>query len=332
MLLYDAFLLISFGGPERPENVLPFLENVVCGKQVPRWRLLEVAARYELFHGVSPLNAQNRALLAAIKDELVAHGLDLPVYWGNRHWHPLLADTLRQMAGDGVRRALAFVTSAFGSPAGCRQYLEAIDRARAEVGVSAPQVDKLRLFFNHPGFIEPMAERVGSALELIPFDRRAAAQLVYTAHSIPQAMAEKCQYERQLHESCGLVSEIAGRKDWDLVFQSRSGPPSEPWLVPDIRNHIRDLAAGGMVHDVVLAPIGFLSEHMEVVYDLDIEVCGLCEELGMNMVRTGLVDCHPRFVRMIRELIAERMDSNSPRLAIGSLGPSPDCCPADCCK
>lgn len=347
---YDAILLLSFGGPETPEDVLPFLENVVRGKNVPRQRLIDVAQHYELFDGVSPLNSENRALLSALVGELNAHGPRLPVYWGNRNWHPLLTDTVRQMAEDGVQHALALVTSAFGSYPGCRQYLEDIEHARHEVGPNSPQIDKLRLFYNHPGFIEPMAERVADALNEIPTERRAAARLIYTAHSIPTAMAERSPYEHQLREACRLVTEHAqplaaspsrsplplgegqgeGERSWDLVFQSRSGPPSQPWLKPDIGDHLRQLA--GKTKDVVIVPIGFLVEHMEVVYDLDIEVRGLCEELGINMVRAAVVGNHPRFVGMIRELVLERIDPSTSRLALGSDGPWPDDCPADCCR
>ena len=339
-LSYDALLLVSFGGPEGPDDVVPFLENVVHGKDVPRWRLLQVAQRYELFDGLSPMNAQNRALLAALVGELNAHGLQLPVYWGNRNWHPLLADTVRQMTEDGVRRALALVTSAFGSYSGCRQYLEDIERARQQVGPEAPQIDKLRLFYNHPGFIGPMAERVASALGEIPADRRRAAKLIYTAHSIPAAMAQRCPYERQLREACRLVTERAGplaasqdraNFHWDLVFQSRSGPPSQAWLEPDIRDYLRELSAAGVVRDVVIAPIGFLAENIEVVYDLDVEVRELCDELAINMVRGVVAGSHPRFVQMIRELIVERLDPSTERLALGGDGPWPDRCPADCC-
>jgi len=342
MFLYDSVLVVSFGGPERREDVLPFLENVVAGRNVPRWRLLQVAQHYALFGGVSPINAENRALTAALRDELNTHGPRLPVYWGNLHWHPLLADTLRQMAADGKRCALAFVTSAFGSYPGCRQYLEAIERARTEVGPHAPQVAKLRLFYNHPGFIEPMAERVSAALGEIPDERRAAARLIYTAHSIPAAMARQCPYERQLREACDLVARGLSPQGtgpfgsshgvaWDLVYQSRSGPPSQPWLGPDISEHLRRLAQSGEVRDVVIVPIGFLCEHMEVVYDLDVEVRQLCAELGLSMVRSGLVGCHARFVRMIRELIEERLSDAPIRLALGTHGPAPDRCAPECC-
>jgi len=328
---YDALLLVSFGGPEKREDVLPFLENVVRGKQVPRDRLLEVAERYYLFDGVSPINAQNRALLAALVAELNAHGPHLPVYWGNRNWHPLLADAVRQMADDGIRHALALVTSAFGSYSGCRQYLEDLERARQTVGLQAPRIDKLRLFFNHPGFIEAMVDRVRAAFEAIPPDRRAAARLIYTAHSIPRAMAQLSPYQQQLREACRLVSEGVGRAAWELVYQSRSGPPDQPWLEPDVGDYLLRLHRGGGARDVLLVPIGFLAEHMEVIYDLDVEVAGLCESLGLNVVRAGVVGTHPRFVTMIRELIEERMAAAPSRPAEGSLGPSPDHCPPGCC-
>jgi protoporphyrin/coproporphyrin ferrochelatase len=339
---YDAVVLISFGGPEGPDEVSPFLENVTRGKDIPPQRLNEVARRYGLFDGVSPLNAQNRALLAALIGELNAHGPPLPVYWGNLHWHPLLGDTIRQMAEDGVRHALAFVTSAFGSYPGCRQYREDIQRAGQEAGHAAPQIDKLRLFYNHPGFIGPLAERVAAALAEVPAQRRGAARLVFTAHSIPLAMAERSPYEMQLREACRLVVEHlqekeeagrgAGKIAWDLVFQSRSGPPAQPWLEPDVRDHLRRLHQSGPLADAVIAPIGFLAESLELVYDLDIEARRLCDELGINMVRAAAVGNHPRFVRMIRELILERLDPAAPRLALGTQGPWPDECPADCCQ
>jgi ferrochelatase len=334
---FDAVLLVSFGGPERREDVLPFLQNVVRGKDVPRERLLQVADRYELFDGVSPINAQNRALLAVVIGELNACGLQLPVYWGNRNWHPLLADTVQAMADDGVRHALALVTSAFGSYPSCRQYLEDLSAARDQAGAGAPQIDKLRFYYNHPGFIEAAADRVATALDEIPAERRSQARLVYSAHSIPVAMAERSPYERQLRETCRLVSERVGTQanvgpiPWDLVYQSRSGPPSQPWLGPDIGERVRQLHEEG-VEDVAVVPIGFLVEHMEVIYDLDVEVGQLCDELGMNMVRAAVVGCHPRFVRMIRELIVERLDPGAPRLALGPDGPWPDDCPGECCR
>ncbi len=329
---YDALLLVSFGGPEGMDDVAPFLENVVRGKGVPRERLLEAAEHYELFGGVSPLNAEIRALLAAVVNEFLAGGLSLPVYWGNRNWHPLLADTLRQMADDGIRRALAFVTSAFGSYAGCRQYLEDLARARDEAGPEAPQVDKLRLFYNHPGFIDAMSDRVGTALGEIPQDRRSAARIIFTTHSLPVVMANQCDYEKQVRESCRLVAGQLGRDDWELTYQSRSGPTSQSWLEPDIGDYLRARnKREEKTADVVVAPIGFVCEHMETVYDLDVEVAALCEELGVHMVRAAAPGCHPHFVRMIRELVLERLDPSAPRLALGDLGPSHDVCPPDCC-
>ena len=326
---YDALLVVSFGGPEGPDEVLPFLENVLRGRNVPRERMLEVAEHYQHFGGISPINAQNRALIAALEQELRSHGIDLPIYWGNRNWHPLLPDTLREMAAAGVRRALAFVTAAFSSYSGCRQYLENIAAAQAEVGPLAPPVEKLRVFYNHPGFVLPMAERVREALEQIPPQRRSAAELVYTAHSIPCSMAQSSDYEVQLHEAARLVSVELGRPDAPLVYQSRSGPPTQPWLEPDIGDYLRARHEAGC-RDIVVVPIGFISDHMEVIYDLDTEAEELCRELGLNMVRAGTVGTHPRFVQMIRELIEERIRHAAP-LALGDRGPYPNACAADCC-
>jgi ferrochelatase len=328
---YDALLVVSFGGPDGPDDVLPFLENVLRGRKVPRERMLEVAEHYYHFGGRSPINEQNRALVAAIERELSKHGLRLPVYLGNRNWHPLLADTLRQMATDGVHEALAFVTSAFSSYSSCRQYLENIAAAQAEVGPMAPTVDKLRVFFNHPGFIEPMIERTREALARVPSGRRETALLLFSAHSIPLVMAQTSRYEEQLREACQLVAEGVGRDDWHLVYQSRSGPPHQPWLGPDVAAYIEQRHAGRPVRDVVVVPIGFLSDHMEVVYDLDIELRQLCQRLDVNMVRAATVGTHPRFVRMIRELIDERLTGSPHRPALGNLGPSHDVCPAGCC-
>ena len=327
---YDAILLVAFGGPEQPSDVIPFLENVLRGRNVPRERLLAVAEHYFHFGGKSPINSQMRELMAALEAELAARGPHLPVYWGNRNWRPWLADTLRQMRDAGVRRAAAFVMSAFSSYSGCRQYLEDLERARAEVGGGAPEIDKLRVFYNHPGFIEPMTERVREAFAEVPEKRRSHAVLVYTAHSIPLAMAANSRYEAQLQDACRLVSERLGRNDWRLVYQSRSGPPSQPWLEPDIGDYLREVAATG-ARDVVCAPIGFISDHMEVVYDLDTEARTLCGKLGLDLVRTGTVGNHPTFVSMIRELVLERMGDLPPRW-LGDRGPSHDVCEPDCCR
>src|SRR6476620_2614276 len=328
---YDALLVVSFGGPDGPDDVLPFLENVLRRRNVPRERMLEVAEHYYEFGGRSPINEQNRALIAALEQELAAHGPHLPIYWGNRNWHPLLADTLRQMSADGVRYALAFVTSAYSSYSSCRQYRENIAAAQTEVGADAPQIDKLRVFFNHPGFIEPMIENVRIALEKIPAERRSHAELIFTAHSIPLAMSENSRYEQQLHEASRLVAEGLGRENWTLVYQSRSGPPQQPWLEPDVSVFIDKRHQESSIEDAVIVPIGFISDHMEVLFDLDTEVRQLCERLGINMVRAATVGTHPRFVRMIRELIEERMTDSPRRLALGRFDPSHDVCPDDCC-
>jgi protoporphyrin/coproporphyrin ferrochelatase len=327
---YDAVLVVSYGGPEGPEDVLPFLENATRGRPVPRDRLLEVAEHYTHFGGVSPINAQNRDLVAALERELAGHGHPLPVYLGNRNWHPFLADTLRRMQGAGVRRAIALVTSAFGCYSGCRQYREDVERALAEVGAGAPEVDKLRLFFNHPGFIEANAGNLADALGRVPAGRRSQVRLVFTAHSVPQSMARASAYEVQLREACGLVADAAGVASWDLVFQSRSGPPHVPWLEPDVCDHLAALAARA-VRDVVILPIGFLSDHVEVLYDLDTEARARAEELGLTLIRGSTVGTAPAFVAMIRELIEERMADRPERRALGSLGPSHDVCPIGCC-
>lgn len=321
---YDAILLIAFGGPEQPADVIPFLENVLRGRNVPRERLLAVAEHYYHFGGVSPINQQMRELTGLLEAELGERGPRLPVYWGNRNWAPMLADTVRQMRHDGVRKAAAFVMSAYSSYSGCRQYLEDIALARETVGEGAPEIDKLRLFYNHPSFIEPVRERVHAALEQSP-----GAALVYTAHSVPVSMAATSQYEAQLNETCRLVSEGLGRPNWRLVFQSRSGPPSQPWLGPDIGDYLRELHAAG-TRAVVVAPIGFISDHMEVLYDLDTEARELCAELGLQFVRAATVGNDPAFVSMIRELVLERMREMPPRW-LGNGGPSRDVCEPGCC-
>jgi ferrochelatase len=324
---YDAVLVVSFGGPEGPDDVMPFLENVLRGRNVPRERMLVVAHHYERFGGVSPINAQTRALIDALRAELDTHGPRLPIYWGNRNWHPLLPDTLRQMAADGVRHALAFVTSAYSSYSSCRQYREDVARAQTEVGSGAPRVTMLRKYYNHPGFIAANVEHTRVALEAIPAARRDRARIAFTAHSIPLAMARASRYEAQLRAASRLVAEGAGGLPWELVYQSRSGPPHQPWLEPDILDHLRALASEG-VTDVVIAPIGFISDHIEVLYDLDAEAHALAGELGLNVVRAATAGTHPAFVGAIRELIAERVDGLAPRV-VGAEGPY--WCHDDCC-
>jgi protoporphyrin/coproporphyrin ferrochelatase len=328
---YDSLLVVSFGGPESREEVIPFLENVLRGRSVPRERVLAVAEHYYHFDGKSPINQQTRDLISAIKAELTQHGPKLPVYWGNRNWHPMLADTLRQMKQDGVRRALAFVTSAYSSYSGCRQYREDIARAQAEIGPGAPEVDKLRVFFNHPGFIEATEDRVREGVAQVPVTSRQNVQIVYTAHSIPLSMANTCDYVQQLEEVRRLVSERASIRNDALAYQSRSGAPGQPWLEPDILDHLRKVKLRNLAGAVVLAPISFISDHMEVLYDLDIEAWQLCESLSLPMARAQTVGVHPRFVAMIRELILERTSPGTERRAFGLLGPREDFCEETCC-
>ena len=329
-LSYDALLVVSFGGPEGMGDVIPFLENVLRGRNVRAERMREVARHYELFGGVSPINEQNRKLIAALKQELAANGPNLAVYWGNRNWQPLLADTLRQMKAEGIKRALAFVTSPYSSYSSCRQYLENITDAQMAVGADAPQVEKLRAFYNHPLFVEANVGNLGAALHRIPESRRSSTELVFTAHSIPQSMAENCAYQSQLEETSRLIAESVGRTRWRLVYQSRSGPATQPWLGPDIRDYLSELREAGTT-DVVVAPIGFVSDHMEIIYDLDTDARQLSESIGLNMVRALTPGTHPAFIRMIRELVLERMNSDGGRRFLGTRGANHDVCPADCC-
>jgi len=312
-----AFLLISFGGPERHEDVLPFLENVLRGRNVPRERMLEVAEHYYHFDGRSPINDQNRELLEELRAEFAENGPKLPLYWGNRNWHPMLQDTLRQMRADGISKAIALATSAFGSYSGCRQYCEDIDRTRAAVGADgqgeAPRILKIRPFSREAKFIDACADRLSDALRTLP-----EARLVFTAHSIPMSMANTSPYLAELKDASAAVAGRVGKSEWDLVYQSRSGPPGQPWLEPDIGDHLRRLHAEG-VREVAIMPIGFLSDHMEVLYDLDTEAAALCSELGMKMVRARTVETHPVFVSLVRDLVAAALEH------------PPAACAADCC-
>ena len=328
---YDAVLFVSFGGPEGPDDVMPFLENVLRGRNVPHERMLEVAEHYKQFDCVSPINGQNRALIEALTAELEQHGPHLPIYWGNRNWHPMLTDTLQQMTNDGVKRAIAFITSGFSCYSGCRQYREDIIKAQENIEGEAPVVDKIRVFYNHPGYVETVAERVSDALAQFPEDRRSGAKLIFTAHSIPISMSDGSRYVDQLRESCRLVSEQLQHPDWELVYQSRSGPPHQPWLEPDICDYLQQTHDEQGTKDVVIVPIGFISDHMEVLFDLDTEAQELCDKLGMKMVRSATAGTHPKFVSMIRELIAERLDDGLERRFLGTDGPSHDVCPLDCC-
>jgi ferrochelatase len=341
---YDALLLVSFGGPERPEDVVPFLENVTRGRGIPRERLEEVGEHYFLFGGKSPINDQNRELIAAIREDLRSNGIDLPVYWGNRNWDPYLADTLRQMEADGIRRAACLVTSAYSSYSGCRQYRENLADAVAEVGAGAPRLDRLRHYFNHPGFVEPMVDATLAALADLGDDDRHDAHLLFVTHSIPTAMndasgAEGGAYVAQhlsvTDEIVERVRQETGlRYPHELVYCSRSGPPHVPWLEPDVNDRMEELVEEG-AGAVVVVPIGFVSDHMEVIYDLDTEAAATAEKLGIAFARAATAGVDPRFVAMVRDLVAERAAVERGlevrRRAVGSRPASWDVCPAGCC-
>ena len=344
--VFDALLIVSFGGPEGPDDVVPFLQNVTRGRNISPERLQVVAEQYHRFGGISPINAQCRDLIDKLTTEFAAHDVALPIYWGNRNWHPMLTDAMQQMRDDGIRSALAFITSPYSSYSSCRQYLEDIARARESVGAGAPEVQRLRHFFNHPGFVEPLSHNVAAALAAVRDDGDGEPALLYSAHSIPTAMAQASDYEAQLREVARLVTErCAPGHPWSLVWQSRSGPPTVPWLEPDVGDALAALAAGG-TRSVVIAPIGFISDHMEVVYDLDVLAAERAAALGLRFARAATVGTAPEFVAMIRELVEERLDpapsrskgrsgpapSRSKGRSLGGLGVRPDCadgcCPA----
>ena len=341
---YDALLLVSFGGPEAPEDVMPFLENVTAGRGIPRDRLESVAEHYQLLGGRSPINDLNRDLLAAIRADLAAAGIDLPVYWGNRNWDPYLRDVLGQMQEDGIRRAACFVTSAYSSWSSCRQYRENLYDAVAPLGAGAPRLDKLRHYFNHPGFVEPVADAVLAALADLPDDVRPGAHLAFVTHSIPTAMNDSSGPDGGAYVAQHLdVSSVVAQRVADetgqahpheLVYCSRSGSPQVPWLEPDVNDHLESLARAG-VPAAVLVPIGFVSDHMEVVYDLDTEARATAERVGIEVRRSATAGTDQRFVAMVRDLLLERaaVERGEPvvRVAEGRTGPLWDRCPAGCC-
>ncbi|WP_228001471.1 ferrochelatase [Nocardia australiensis] len=316
----DALLLLSFGGPEGPEDVIPFLENVTRGRGVPRERLDEVARHYLHFGGVSPINALNRGIIAATEAELATAGIDLPVYFGNRNWTPMVEDTVARMAADGVRSALVFPTSAWGGYSGCLQYHEDIARARAAFGAGAPELVKLRQYFDHPLLIESFADAIRAARQELPAGRRDRARLVFTAHSVPVSADLAAGppgdggrlYSRQVAEAARLCAAATGFTDYDLVWQSRSGPPRVPWLDPDIVDHLEDLSGKG-VDAVVVCPVGFVSDHLEVIWDLDSEAKDKAAELDMAFARAATPGADPRFARLVVELINEHLTGTSPR-------------------
>jgi protoporphyrin/coproporphyrin ferrochelatase len=323
----EALLVLSFGGPEGHDDVLPFLENVTRGRGIPRERLAEVAEHYHHFGGVSPINDQNKALIAALEKELAGAGIGMPVYWGNRNWAPYVEDTWAQLAADGIEHVYVFPTSAYASFSGCRQYHEDIARARVSYG-GGPTAEKLPHYFDTPGFVQANADALAAALASLPEELRDSARLVATAHSIPDAMAAVAgpqghAYEAELMAAAErVVAEVAPGRPFDLVWQSRSGPPSVPWLEPDVNDHLRALAEDGE-SAVVLFPVGFISDHLEVIWDLDNEARETAAEVGLAFARAATAGVHPAFVESIRGLLEERRAGGLPRLGTN--------CPAGCC-
>ena len=327
----DSILMVSFGGPEGMEDVMPFLENVLRGKNVPRERMLEVAEHYKQFDGISPINEQCRQLIAAVQAECHRRGVNLPIYWGNRNWNPMLTDTLQTMATDGRKRAIAFFTSMFSCYSGCRQYRENIAASQTAVGDAAPFIEKVRKGFNHPDFIAAQKDCLEQALAKIPEEVRSTTKVLFCAHSIPKSMADNSRYEEQLRESARLVCKAVKHGPWELVFQSRSGPPQQPWLEPDVCDRIEQLHTEEDLKHVVVIPIGFISDHMEVLFDLDHEAADLCKEKGIHFVRAATVGTHPAFVKMIVDLLEERLEPETERPFLGTYGASHDLCPGNCC-
>ena len=347
---YDGVLLMSFGGPEGPDDVMPFLENVTRGRGIPRERLLEVGEHYLAFGGRSPINEQNRALLAALRDELDRRRVDLPVFWGNRNWAPYVTDTLREAHERGARRLLMVTTSAYASYSGCRQYREDVAAALLRLAGEgrAVAVDKIRHYFNHPGFVEANTDAVEAAvrrlLARVPPDRHGDVHVAFVTHSIPDAMADTSgpeggAYPRQhLDVAESVARAVSARTShdlaWSLVYCSRSGPPTQAWLEPDVNDHLEELAGRG-VPGVVLAPIGFVSDHMEVRFDLDTEAVATADNLGLPVERAATAGTHPAFVTALVDLVEERVAADAgqvpDRPATGRCGPSHDVCPAGCC-
>jgi protoporphyrin/coproporphyrin ferrochelatase len=343
---YDAFLLVSFGGPEGPADVMPFLENVTRGRNIPPARLEEVSHHYLALGGVSPINQQNRDLIEALRAEFDQRGIDLPIYWGNRNWDPFLAPELERIYADGHRRVIALVTSAYTSYSGCRQYREDLARALLETGLDGKlAIDKIRHYFDHPGFVEPFAEGLTGALRELAADGFGAddIRLLFTTHSIPDTMAAAAgppgrfggegayvaQHDAAIRSILGAIDPDLQIPAWSLVYQSRSGPPHIPWLEPDINAALRTAHAEGM-RAAVVVPVGFVSDHVEVIWDLDHEAQETCDEIGVRMLRTPTPGVHPRFVAGIAELVEERR-SGAPALALSELGPWAGVCAVGCC-
>ena len=325
---YDAILIVSFGGPEGPDDVMPFLDNVLMGLNVPKPVKVRIAKRYQRFGGISPINRETRSFIQALEIEIQNNGPQLPIYWGNRNWHPMLSDTLNRMADDGIKNAIAYVTSTFSSYSGCRKYREDLYEAIQGIG-NPPHIDKLRVGYNHPGFIKAVSDRTREALESTSVDKEEVV-LMFTAHSLPLSMAKCTDYEAQLEEACNLVGQVVGINSWQLVYQSNNASYGEPWLEPDIADALEKVKSSGRSH-VVIMPIGFVCDHMEVVLDLDIEAKEQADNLGLQLTRAATVGSHPAYVSMVRELIIERMSKNPDRQYLGGRGANGDYCKPDCC-
>ena len=325
---FDSLLLLSFGGPENSDDVMPFLRNVTAGRGVPDERLAVVAEQYELFGGKSPINELNQQLLSALDEELVSRGHEMATFWGNRNWHPFVTDTIADLKSLGHTSTVCLVTSAFSSYSGCRQYHEDLDRARNEVP-GAPNIERVRVYWDHPDFL-------GTAAELLAESRDAAGlssetPVLHSAHSLPLSMAANCDYQQQLNEAASIVNELAGmRGPYEVVFQSRSGPPSVPWLTPDIDQRIHELAEQG-TQELLVHPLGFVADHMEVLFDLDTQSAAAAKEADVKMVRTPTVGTHPRFVSMLVDLVEEAAGLRADRPSLSKSGPRPDKCNSQCC-
>jgi protoporphyrin/coproporphyrin ferrochelatase len=320
---FDAVLLLSFGGPEGPEQVMPFLENVTRGRGIPRERLADVAEHYLHFGGVSPINGINRELISALQAELIERGDALPVYFGNRNWEPFVEDTVAAMRDNGIRRAAVFATSAWGGYSSCTQYVEDIARARQAAGERAPDLVKLRQYFDHPLFVEMFIDAIAAAAQTLPEGLRDAARLVFTAHSIPVATRSRCGtdlYSRQVGYASRLVAAAAGHCDYDQVWQSRSGPPQVPWLEPDVADHLTTLADGG-TKAVIVCPIGFVADHIEVVWDRDHELRLQAEEAGIAFARAATPNADPRFACLVADLLDELRHGREPARVSGPDAP-----------
>lgn len=327
----DSVIVVSFGGPEGPDDVLPFLENVTKGRNVPQERLTTVAQQYLMFDGISPINRQNRELIAALKNSLAGSAIDLPVYWGNRNWHPLLAETAQGMASSGHRHALAITTSAFGSFSGCKQYQNDLIAA-TESTDGELLFTKARLYWNDPEFLNVFAGNIAAALSKLDLAQRQAARLIFTAHSIPEAWVETSPYVSQLQAAASyLAHTVAPNLHWDMVYQSRSGSPQDPWLGPDILDHLQEVDREGSMA-VVVIPLGFVSDHMEVKFDLDIQAQRTAQDLGLTMVRAATPSAHPTFVKLLHRLVNEQIEAGPTKsiTAVSETWPNP--CAVECCN